>query len=166
MQNMTVASCGSKATEKLNKMGLFRRRREAPEILGETDFNRRTNELKRKSNTKLKATPTRARALPKREVRVRGTVYCKPRLSPSSRARLTVTKKNQYQIEHGWPEGNILNVNTLGSKETTANNFIGYVNANDAIDLYESVQRSGRRDVFAKIELSSNAPIVTLLLDA
>ncbi len=164
---MMGALFGSKATEKLSEMGLFgNKRKEVPAILAETDFNRRTNELKRANNTKVKAQSTSARTLPETEVRVRGTVYCKPNLSSAKRTRLSLTRKNDYQIQHGWPEGDIINVNELGSRETNADNFIGYINAKDAMDLYMLVQKSGRCDVFARIERSVNGPQVTLLLPA
>jgi len=38
-----------------------------------------------------------------------------------------VTPQNQYQIEQGWPEEPFVNVNTIGSVETTKENWLGYI---------------------------------------
>lgn len=133
-------------------MGLFGKKKiDKPLILEETDFNKKANALKNKSNFTKKDKQASINANQK-EIEVKGTCYCKPKLKCAKRMKLTLTPKNHCQTTKGWPEGSIANVNTYGALKTNDSNFIGYIRQADSPKLFREVRDKGYADVIARIE--------------
>ena len=98
------------------------------------------------------------------EVRDDGTIYCKPRLKSGDDVTLALTMLNDYQRENGWPKEGCVNVNSARASETTAKNWVGYVQARFATKLLPLVVEHGAVRVHARIEHGGSKPSVTLLL--
>lgn len=94
------------------------------------------------------------------EVAVQGVEWCKIPLSNNQDRILSLTPRNRYQQEHGWPEVGAVNVNKNGSKRTTEKNWVGYIPAHQAVKLNALVMTHGITRVHARVLNGT----VTLLL--
>lgn len=75
--------------------------------------------------------------------------------------RFSLTPPCDYQIEAGWPEEPFLNVNTLGTIETTKENWLGYI-APAIIDEENDDEEHRERNKYIKkiIKLGLEHPII------
>lgn len=67
---------------------------------------------------------------------------------------VSLTKPTDYQVSQGWPKTPFVNVNKLGAKETSKENWLGYIPYEYGGDLdYESIlSENDEVNAFAKIE--------------
>lgn len=97
------------------------------------------------------------------EINVEGLAWCKLSLKTCEDRIFSLTPRNTYQIEHNWPEGEILNVCRKGSKRTTEKNWVGYISEKDAKTLRKVVLTHGVTNVHAKIDITNSTKMVLLV---
>lgn len=65
---------------------------------------------------------------------VKGTVYSQTTLKKMLKDGITsvsTTPLNSHQLNKGWPEDGSININVCDSRETTEDNWIGYIQSKD-----------------------------------
>lgn len=71
-----------------------------------------------------------------------GTNYTKFAMPQTIDMLVSLTPRCKYQEKEGWPEVGSINVNALGSKKTTRDNWIGYIPAKYAKRFLELMKRN------------------------
>lgn len=97
------------------------------------------------------------------EIEASGTAYCKVSMTDSDDCMLSLTNRNDYQIEMGWPEPGIVNINSDWSSQTDDKNWIGYIPARFAAKLVDVVASHNVVRVHARVSVGSK-PSVKLML--
>lgn len=100
------------------------------------------------------------------EVSVEGLSWCKIPLSDNRDRVFSLTPRNTYQVEQGWPESDVVNVCKRGSKRTTAKNWIGYIPAAKSRKLMGVVMSHGATNVHARVSTKGKNEVVLMLPEA
>jgi hypothetical protein len=86
-----------------------------------------------------------------KSVKVEGTAWCKVDLPDSDDVLVSLTPRNGYQRDAGWPEEGIVNVNRAGSRRTAEGNWIGYIPAAQAAPFLRIVMENGTTYAHARV---------------
>lgn len=100
------------------------------------------------------------------EISVEGLVWCKIPLSDNQDRVFSLTPRNTYQVEQGWPEGDVVNVCKRGSKRTTEKNWVGYIPAAKSGKLMQVVLSHGVTYVHARVSTKGKNEVVLMLPEA
>lgn len=138
--------------------------------MGLFDFWGRGDSLSRKGTTKT-GHAARPAGLPDitiekgpLELPVEGLDWCRIHLVNNPDRVFSLTPKNTYQIEHNWPDGEIVNVCANGARRATGKNWVGYIPASDAKVLNRIVHSHGTTLVHAKVLAKAGGYKVWLLV--
>lgn len=95
-------------------------------------------------------------------VAVEGTEWCNAKVKSGDDVIVSLTPRNSYQKDNGWPEKGIVNINTRGASSTEYGNWIGYVPATHARKLLNAVNRYGSVEAHASIHRRKGELVVEL----